>query len=290
MKTILRPVLLAAACAVAFPSMAADRCEHSRSEAPALDLSGVTQVRIDIGADELVVTAGAPKLSARHCASTPDRLANSAFKVERRGSELLLSTSTASFANVNWFADSDYLHREITLALPADLPLALSLGSGDAAMTGLSTIDIDLGSGDVTLRQVGRVRADIGSGDLRVDGATSVSVAVGSGDAVLKRLQGEVRADVGAGDVEMHDVGPIATLDVGSGGIRVQGVRGDARIGSVGSGDVELKGVRGRVHVGGIGSGEVTLDGVDGDVTVADKDAMDAVDTRNIGGRIIIGG
>ena len=290
MKTTLRLAMLAAACAVAFPSMAADRCEHSRSESPTLDLAGVTTVRIDIGADELVVTAGAPTLAVRHCASTADRLASSELKIERRGSELVLSTSSAAFSNFNWFADSDYLHREITLALPADLPLALSLGSGDAAMTGLSSIDIDLGSGDVSLRQVGRVTADIGSGDLAVDGATAVSVAVGSGDAVLRRVQGEVRADVGSGDVEMQDVGPIASLDVGSGGIRADGVRGDARIGSVGSGGIELKGVRGRVHVGGIGSGEVELDGVDGDVTVADKDAMDGLDTRNVAGRIIVGG
>ncbi|MGL6289610.1 MAG: DUF4097 family beta strand repeat-containing protein [Silanimonas sp.] len=288
--TMLRPLLLAAACVLAFPTMAADRCEHSRNESPTLDLAGVTRVVVDIGADELVVTAGAPSLAITHCASTADRLAASTMTVQRRGDTLVIDASTASFSNFNWFADNDYLYREITLALPADLPITLDMGSGDAALSGLSDITIDLGSGDVSLRQVGAVTADIGSGDLVVDGATRVSVDVGSGDAVLKRVQGDVRASVGAGDVEMVDVGPLAELSVGSGGIAADGVRGDARIDSGGSGDITLTGVRGRVLVGGIGSGDVRLRDVGGDVQVANQDTLEDIDARGVRGRVVVGG
>jgi hypothetical protein len=170
------------------------------------------------------------------------------MSVERRGDTLHIASRNSSITIYGLFGTDVYTWREISLSLPADMPLSLAVGSGDAALTGLSRIDVDVGSGDVALRQVGRVEGDVGSGDLVVDGATAVSVDVGSGDAVLKRVQGDVRASVGSGDVDMLDVGPIASLSAGSGSISVEGVRGDARIASVGSGDIALRGVRGAVH------------------------------------------
>lgn len=290
MSNLLRPLLLATACTLAFPSMAADRCEHSRAETPHLDLAGITRVVVGIGADELTIEPGAPSLTARHCASTADRLADSELRIERRGGTLHIVASSAGRSNFNWFADQDYLHREISLTLPVDLPLSLDVGSGDAAVRGLSDITIDLGSGDIALRQVGRVVAEVGSGDLSVERATAVTVDVGSGDAVLRGIQGEARAHVGSGDVEMNDVGRLQGLRAGSGSIAVEGVRGDAHIDSVGSGDIRLVRVRGTVRVGDVGSGEVDLVDVDGDVIVADKDTLDDIDTRGVRGRFIVGG
>ncbi len=288
-RTLLRPLLLATACALAFPSMAADRCEHSRSETPALDLNGITRVVVEIGADELVVEPGQPSLAVRHCASTADLLSSSRFTVERRGNTLHLGEG-GSHISISLFGGSSYTWRDVRLTLPANLPVALDVGSGDAAVRGLSSIAIDLGSGDVALHQVGRVEADVGSGDLAVDGATAVAVDVGSGDAVLRRVQGEVRASVGSGDVEMADVGPLASLSAGSGSIRADGVRGDAFVRSVGSGDVALRGVRGAVRVDDVGSGDVDVQDVGGDVIVSDKDTLDSVETRGVSGRIIVGG
>ncbi len=289
-RTLLRSVLLATVFGLAFPSMAADRCEHSRSESPALDLAGISRVIVEIGADELTVTPGAPALSIKHCASTAERLAESRMTVERRGDTLHIASRDSSIKIYGLFGTDVYTWREISLALPADLPVSLDVGSGDASLTGLSTVDVDLGSGDVALRQVGRVEGDVGSGDLVVDGATAVSVDVGSGDAVLKRVQGDVRASVGSGDVDMLDVGPIASMSAGSGSISVDGVRGDARIASVGSGDIAVRGVRGAVHIGDVGSGDVDVESVDGDVVVADRDTLENIDTRDIRGRLVIGG
>jgi len=289
-RPLLRPLLLATACVLAFPSMAADRCEHSRSETPALDLTGITRVVVEINADELTVTPGAPSLAIKHCASTAERAAESRMTVERRGEALHIASPFVSVSVYGLFGTDVYTRREISLSLPADMPLSLAVGSGDAALTGLSRIDVDVGSGDVALRQVGRVEGDVGSGDLVVDGATAVSVEVGSGDAVLKRVQGDVRASVGSGDVDMLDVGPIASLSAGSGSISVEGVRGDARIASVGSGDIALRGVRGAVRIGSVGSGDVEVENVDGDVVVADRDTLENIDTRGIRGRVVIGG
>ena len=289
-RTLLRPVLLATAFGLAFPSMAADRCEHSRSESPALDLAGISRVIVEIGADELTVTPGAPSLSIKHCASTAERLAESRMTVERRGDTLHIASRDSSIKIYGLFGTDVYTWREISLALPADLPVSLDVGSGDASLAGLSTVDVDLGSGDVALRQVGRVEGDVGSGDLVVDGATAVSVDVGSGDAVLKRVQGAVRASVGSGDVDILDVGPIASMSAGSGSISVDGVRGDARIASVGSGDITLRDVRGAVRIGSVGSGDVDIENVDGDVVVADRDTLENIDTRDIRGRLVIGG
>jgi hypothetical protein len=278
------------ACAVAFPSMAADRCEHSRSESPALDLTGITRVVVKINSDELTVTPGAPMLSIKHCASTAERAAESRMTVERHGDTLQIASPFVSVSVYGLFGTDVYTRREISLSLPADLPLSLAVGSGDASLTGLSRIEVDVGSGDVALRQVGRVEGNVGSGDLVVDGATAVTVDVGSGDAVLKRVQGDVRASVGSGDVDMLDVGPIASLSAGSGSISVEGVRGDARIASVGSGDIALHGVRGAVRVGSVGSGDVDVEDIDGDLIVYDKDTLDSVDTRGVAGRVIVGG
>lgn len=287
-RPLLRPLLLATACVLAFPSMAADRCEHSRSETPALDLAGITRVVVEIGADELTVTPGAPSLAIKHCASTAERAAESRMTVERRGDTLHIASRNSSITIYGLFGTDVYTWREVSLSLPADLPLSLAVGSGDAAVAGLSHIDVDVGSGDVALRQVGRVEGDVGSGDLVVEGATAVSVDVGSGDAVLKRVRGDVRASVGSGDVDMLDVGPIASLSAGSGSISAEGVRGDALVRSVGSGDVALRGVRGVVRIDSIGSGDVDVQDVDGDVIVADPDTLENVDTHGLRGRIVI--
>lgn len=286
---LLRPLLLATACVLAFPSKAADRCEHFRTEAPVLDLDGVTRVVVKIGPDELQVEPGAPSLSVRHCASTPERLAASRFTVERRGDTLHLGTGGGQVV-FNVFGYSSYDWRAIALTLPADLPVTLDVGSGDANLRGFSDVVVDLGSGDVALRDVGRVGADVGSGDLVVDGATSVKLEVGSGDAVLRRVQGEVRASVGSGDIEMADVGVLASLSAGSGSISAETVRGDAHVRSVGSGDVALRSVRGEVRIDSVGSGDVDVRDVDGDVVVADKRTLDNVETRGIRGRVVIGG
>jgi hypothetical protein len=120
--SLLRPLLLATACTVAFPSMAADRCEHSRSETPELDLTGISRVVVEIAADELVVQPGAVHLTARHCASSADLLAASELRIERRGETLYLSANSGSFSSFNWFSAPKYLRREISLQLPADLP------------------------------------------------------------------------------------------------------------------------------------------------------------------------
>jgi hypothetical protein len=287
--SLLRPVLLAAACAVAVPTMAADRCEHSRTETPALDLGGVTRVELGISLDELTLRAGAPALRVEHCASSADRIDSRTVKVERRGDVLHVTTGGTGY-EISWFGADRYAYVRLDMVLPADLPVTLDVGSGDAAVTGLSDLRVNIGSGDVALRQVGVVRADIGAGDLVVDGATRASVDVGSGDAVLQRVQGEVRARVGSGDIRLDDVGPLPALTAGSGSIVADRVRGDARIDSVGSGDISLRDVAGQVHIESVGSGDVVLRGVDGDVAVADADTLDSVDTRDVRGRVIVGG
>ena len=288
-RSLLRPLLLATACVLAFPSMAADRCEHSRTESPSLDLEGITRVVVKIGPDELQVEPGQPQLSVRHCASTPERLDASRFTVERRGDTLHLGSGGGQVM-FNVFGYSSYDWRAIALTLPADLPVTLDVGSGEANLRGFSEVVVDLGSGDVALRDVGRVGADVGSGDLVVDGATAVNVEVGSGDAVLRGVEGAVQASVGSGDIEMSEVGTLASLTAGSGSISAEAVRGDVHVRSVGSGDAALRSVRGNVRIDNVGSGDVDVRDVDGDVVVADKHTLENVETRGVRGRVVIGG
>ncbi len=289
MNTLLHPLLLATACTLAFPAFAAERCEYTRTESPTLDLAGVQRLAVDLGADRITVKPGTPSLTVKHCASTAELLAGSELTLERNGDAMRIATKSDSSYTINFFGVSKYVYREVQLSIPADLALALDLGSGDAFIDGLSSVSVDLGSGDVTLREVGSVTADVGSGDLIVEGATSARVAVGSGDILLKRVQGEVSAEAGSGDIVMEDVGPIAALNVGSGDISARQVRGDVRKVSVGSGDVELQDVSGSVQIDDIGSGDVAVRNVDGDVLISDPDDLENLRTQGVVGKVIAG-
>lgn len=128
-------------------------------------------------------------------------------------------------------------------------------------------LEVADGSGDVVIRDVG---------DLRL--------ADGSGDVLLERV-GALRLTDGSGDVEARGVGGDVVLRDGSGGIRLEDVRGTVTVDGDGSGDLELGGVQGSVRIESKGSGDLVVERVRGDLLVESKGSGD-IRHRDVGGRV----
>lgn len=217
---------------LAAPALAND-CEHRRELALAPDLVGVTRIEFDIGAQDLVLEGqdGPATLSAVACASDAGYLDQLVFEQRRDGDTLVVTARRDGYSS-GVFLKPTYA----TLRITARLPAALAY------------------------------RVDVGSGDADVRGVASLDARVGSGDLVAQRIAGQLAARVGSGDIEARDVGSLDLDSVGSGDAEAYDVRGDVRVGSIGSGDLTLDGIGGGVDIGSIGSGDADVSRVAGDV------------------------
>jgi DUF4097 and DUF4098 domain-containing protein YvlB len=112
------------------------------------------------------------------------------------------------------------------------------------------------------------VQLKVGSGDASVDGARTASVDTGSGDVRVSRVRGELTAAIGSGDLEAEDIGSLHLRSVGSGDATFRNVRGASKVGSIGSGDLGIRTTGGPVEIGSVGSGDVELANIGGNVTV----------------------
>lgn len=233
------------------PALAsAANCEHSQDRSLKLDLEGVRTIHIDLGSSDLRLapaTAGA-RFDARVCASSPELFEQMHLEQRREGDRLVIVARREGFS-VGW-SKPKYTYLQINAQLPADLAYEVKVGSGDAVVSGLRTLN-----------------ADVGSGDLEVSG-----------------ISGLFEVEVGSGDVEAEDVGELRVTSVGSGDLEVRGVRGNALVRDIGSGDVGLRGVKGNVEIASIGSGDAEVDDVTGDLRVVRVGSGD-VSSRRIGGR-----
>ena len=72
-----------------------------------------------------------------------------------------------------------------------------------------------------------------------------------------------------------------------SGDFKVDGIKGDARVGSVGSGDVTLRKVGGSVHADTLGSGDFTVSDVAGDFSLGAKGSGD-VNHSGVKGKVSV--
>lgn len=252
MKKIILALLL-------FPATAfAADCEHSQPHDLSIDLTGISRVVFETGAHDLDLKALAdgatPTIKARACASDADDLERLQLTQRRDGDTLVVHAERK--AQLGWEFNLFGHHPGylvITARLPANMPLRLDMGSGDAAVSGFHSLDIATGSGDV--------RANTITGPM--------TLSVGSGDAVV------------------DDVGRLRIGSVGSGDVSVSAVRGPLQVGSIGSGDFDLSGSEGDVEIGSIGSGDAVLHDVSGSIRIGSIGSGD-VDARNVGGDLIV--
>jgi len=249
MRFILAPLLLL----VPLAGHAADRCAFEAPRNMSLDLAGVRGVQIEVRSFDLHVNgrADAAKLDVRGraCASERALLDSLVVTQRREGDQLILQLGSGQGGFHLFGGDSGDL--EVTVQLPAALPLTVDVGSGDAEVRGVRQLDSRVGSGDLHVRDIA----------------------------------GRFASSVGSGDLEANQVGSFEVGSVGSGDLTASGIGGDVRIGSIGSGDVRLRDVRGSVHVDTLGSGDLSADGVGGDFSLGAKGSGD-VSHSNVKGKV----
>jgi len=252
----MRCLFIAALSLAPVAAFAATSCQYEAPRNLQLDLAGVHAVQIEVHNQTLHLT-GSPNekgltLNGRACASDKSALENLQVTQRREGDQLLLDIGGDNHFSFSLFGSS-YANLEVTVQLPASLPVTVSVGSGDADVSGVQQLQSNVGSGDLHVRQVsGKFATSVGSGDVDANGIGSLDLgSVGSGDFKADGITGDARVgSVGSGDVVLRKVGGNVHADtLGSGDFTVSDVTGDFSLGAKGSGDVNHSGVRGKVSV-----------------------------------------
>ena len=265
----LASTLLASTLLLPLPTLASD-CAHGRGIDLALDLAGARDVRFVVGPHDVEVRAtdgSGGRVEGRACASSASALEGLQVTQARRGDTLVVTLERGG----NWtLFGNRYARLDVTATLPRGLPVGVEVGSGDAHVAGVASLDADVGSGDLQARDiVGAVAVSVGSGDVELEGIGELHVgSIGSGDLSATRVRGGVT--VGS---------------IGSGDFGLYGAGGDVEVGSIGSGDAGLRNIAGDVTIRSIGSGDVQATGVRGDLVVRSI-GSGGVDHRGVGGRV----
>ncbi|RCS29067.1 hypothetical protein DEO45_13455 [Rhodanobacter denitrificans] len=241
----MRRLLTAALLLAPIAAFAATPCKYEAPRNLQLDLAGVHGVQIDVNSHDLHLTGSSNAkgltLHGRACASEQAALDKLQVTQRREGDQLLIDIGGSGGFGFSLFGGSSYTSLDVTVQLPANLPVTVRVGSGDADVSGVQQLQTSVGSGDLHVRQV----------------------------------SGKFATSVGSGDVDAADVGSLELGSVGSGDFKATGVRGDARIGSIGSGDVTLRSVGGSVHADTLGSGDLNVHDVAGDLSLGAKGSGD---------------
>ncbi|MFD5831264.1 DUF4097 domain-containing protein [Lentzea sp. NPDC060358] len=101
------------------------------------------------------------------------------------------------------------------------------------------------------------VVGNIGSGDALVEGVSSVEFETGSGNVVTRDVAGDVKVKAGSGNFSATRVGGTLTADLGSGRVELNTVKGKALV-VASSGDIDGSFLSGDV-IADTGSGRVEL-------------------------------
>ncbi|MBQ4854507.1 DUF4097 family beta strand repeat protein [Rhodanobacter sp. B2A1Ga4] len=253
----MRRLFTAALLLAPIAAFAASPCKYEAPRNLQLDLAGVRGVQIDVHSYDLHLTgsdhAKELTLHGRACASEQAALDKLQVTQRREGDQLLLDIGDGGGFSVNLFGGNSYTSLDVTVQLPANLPVTVRVGSGDADVGGVQQLQTSVGSGDLHVRQVsGKFGTSVGSGDVDATDVGSLELgSVGSGDFKAEGIKGDARiGSIGSGDVTLHNVGGSVHADtLGSGDLRVSDVGGDLSLGAKGSGDVSHSGVRGKVSV-----------------------------------------
>lgn len=234
----------------------ADECKYEAPRNLTLDLAGVREVQVDLHSHDLNLNGSSGgaggTVTGRACASDPKLLEDLVVTQRREGDRLIVEAGNHSHLTISLFK-STYTSLVLNMQVPAQIPVVLNVGSGDAWVTGLQKLSTQVGSGDLHVNKIsGPFSASVGSGDVDVNDVGSLDVgSIGSGDVKVDGVRGESRVgSIGSGDVTIRNVGGSVRVDtVGSGDVRVHDVRGDLTVGAKGSGDISHSGVQGKVNV-----------------------------------------
>ena len=236
MKTVLWTAGLAC-CAQLVVAAQTSECKLAGERAANSPLTGVESVRIDAEAGDLHVNgvANAASIDARGkaCASHDKLMEGIKLELALEGTVLHISAKTPS-GSVFHIGHSQYATLDLTVTLPANLPVKVTDTSGDLEVAGVLDLDLDDNSGDILVHNIAQnVVIDDDSGDLVVTDVTgNVTLKDGSGDIKAQRVGGkvEVTSD-GSGDIAVEQVEHgLTVLADGSGEINFSRVHGAIQI------------------------------------------------------------
>lgn len=253
----MRRLFTAALLLAPFAAFAASPCKYEAPRNLQLDLAGVRAVQIEVHGQDLHLSGSNSVkglvLTGRACASDQAMLDDLQVTQRREGDQLLIDIGgNSNHSSFNLFGSS-YSGIEVSVQLPPSMPVNVSVGSGDADVSGIQQLKSSVGSGDLHVRQLsGQLTASVGSGDIDATDIGSLDLgSVGSGDFKAADIKGDVKVgSIGSGDVVLRKVGGSVRADtLGSGDLTVSDVAGDLSLGAKGSGDVNHSGVKGKVSV-----------------------------------------
>lgn len=248
---------VATALFVPFAAFAAQPCKYEAPRNLQLDLAGVRGVQIDVNSFDLQLSgsdsAKGLAVNGRACASEQSALDRLQVTQKRDGDQLLLSLGGDDHSGFSLFGNSSYSSLKVSVKLPANLPVTLRVGSGDADASGVQQLRSTVGSGDLHVRNIsGKFSTSVGSGDVDANHVGSLHLgSVGSGDFKAEDIKADASiGSIGSGDVTLRRVGGSVQADtLGSGDLDVSDVAGDFSLGAKGSGDVNHSSVKGKVNV-----------------------------------------
>ena len=185
--------LLAALALLAAPlsALAWDDCKHAAERSGSIDTTGAERVEIVARSGDLAVRlAPSATLSAsgRACASRQSFLDETQLRVRRRGSVIEVAVQVPEeMSGIGIF----YAYLDLTVQVPAGLPVVVTDSSGDVLVEGVRVVRINDSSGDVVARHLpGDVEIEDSSGDLRVEDvkgrSASATVRATSSSAVRR--------------------------------------------------------------------------------------------------------
>jgi|KBSMisStandDraft_5_1062788.scaffolds.fasta_scaffold138255_2 DUF4097 and DUF4098 domain-containing protein YvlB len=259
----------------------AEDCEYRADRSLDIDAKGLTLLKLDTGAGDLIVegVAGLATIEVRGkaCSSDKDSLAGIQFAQQREGATSTVGTVIPDEANNNWSLFGDHYHYlDVHVRMPAGLKLNLRDSSGDLEVSGLTNgLDLQDSSGDILLHDL----------------AGAVNVTDTSGDINVRHISGDftVISD-SSGDIEVDDVkGSAVVQEDSSGDISLRHVGGDARVDRDSSGDIDFADIGRDAVVGVDGSGDITADGVKGNFTVGAKSGSSGqIRHHGVGGTVTL--
>lgn len=279
----MRAIVFAVLSLFAGTAFANHECKFTAERKLDIDPAGLKTLAFTLHSSDLRATGvqGLKQIEVRGraCASEEAWLSELDLEQARGGDRVTVSPRRPDrSSNFNMFG-SNYAFIDIEVRLPANLPLQIDSGSGDATVSDVAAVNFDTGSGDMRVDHVaGAVTVKLGSGDIIADNIGSLDIQrAGSGDVHATTVHGEIKVGhVGSGDLTFRDVQSGVTVEsIGSGDLVADRVGGDVTVGSIGSGDVTVDGVKGAFTVQHAGSGDIHHHDVAGKVAVPHRHEND---------------
>jgi hypothetical protein len=227
-------------------------CAHSAERRARVDTAGATSVLVNARAGDLSIrptTGTGLEAHGKACASSDKLLRQTDVRVQRNGTVIEVDVSVPdAMVGIGIF----YSRLDLTVDVPAGLPVEVNDSSGDIEAHGIRLAKVTDSSGDITLRNLkgdveiwdssgdvrvddvaGRVLVRDSSGDILISGAADVVIpSDSSGDITVRRVTGSVRIEQdSSGDIRIADVGHDFTLlGDSSGEVNVERVKGKVQL------------------------------------------------------------